>query len=254
MLQNNYSRLMARPSAVSSIGYPEFLHEVRRRHLQHWLRQQSSTPMRVLDLSTGCPALLDVMVAAGHAVVHAGSTLEPGVSGVSGADLRLVAAEPRRLTWVRPASVDAVVAEGSVLSSSLATEITVEDIAVALRPGGRLLLTVDSLTSGLATLAGQSRWAELADLPAADVVLVPAPDGSLTRCFSPDELQAMLDAAGFDVEAVHPRTVLTAETVSAALAGDPHDLTELVSTELRLADERQGESLGAELVAGAVKR
>jgi hypothetical protein len=52
-----------------------------------------------------------------------------------------------------------------------------------LRPGGRLLLAVDSLAVGLARLAEQGRWAQLADVPSADGVLVPDDDGSLTRCF-----------------------------------------------------------------------
>ncbi len=93
---------------------------------------------------------------------------------------------------MREASFDAVIAEGGALSDCLAAEDTLHDIARVLRPGGRLLASADSLVLGLAGLAEQHRWPELADAPAADVVLVPDPDARLTRftrCFSPEELR-----------------------------------------------------------------
>jgi hypothetical protein len=48
------------------------------------------------------------------------------------------------------------------MSSCLAAEDTVARIGRALRPGGRLMMCVDSLVLGLARLAAQQRWAELA--------------------------------------------------------------------------------------------
>jgi hypothetical protein len=119
-----------------------------------------------------------------------------------------------------------------------------------LRPGGRLLLSVESLVAGLARLADQGRWAELADVPAADVVLVPDGD-TVTRCFWPEELHTMLTAAGFEVEAIHPRTVLADETVSHALVADPGRLLSLDELELSLARRREGEAIGSRLVASA---
>ncbi len=86
-----------------------------------------------------------------------------------------------------------------------------------LRPGGRLLLVVESLMLGLARLAEQGRWAELADAPSADVVLVPADDGTIRRCFWPEELRSLLADAGLEVEWVRPRSVLNPATVERAL-------------------------------------
>jgi SAM-dependent methyltransferase len=192
------------------------------------------------------------MVSAGHDVTHAGNTeLAPYAAG---GRLHPVVADPRRLDWVREGGFDAVVAEGSVLSGALATEVTLDDVHAALRPGGRLLLAVDSLLAGLSELAEQGRWAELTDVPAADVVLIPREDGRVTRCFWPEELQNILETAGFDVEWVRPRTVLAEETVTRALEAEPQRLAELVATELRLAMEREGETLGGSLVASAVRR
>jgi SAM-dependent methyltransferase len=229
--------------------FDTFVHEVSKQQLAAWLPK---SPQRILDLSAGCPALLDLMVSAGHDVTHAGNNeLAPYTAG---GRLHPVVADPRRLDWVRAAGFDAVVAEGSVLSGALATEVTLDDVHTALRPGGRLLLAVDSLLAGLSELAEQGRWAELTDVPSADVVLIPREDGRVTRCFWPEELQGMLEAAGFDVEWVRPRTVLAEETVTRALESDPERLAELVGTELRLATERQGETLGAALVASAVRR
>ena len=114
-------------------------------------------------------------------------------------------------------------------------------------------MCVDSLVNGLSRLADQGCWAELADVPAADVVLVPGPDGRVSRCFWPEELHGMLTEAGFAVEWVRPRTVLAEETVVRALRVDPTRLHSLVTTELALAQRRQGESIGARLVASAVR-
>ena len=122
-----------------------------------------------------------------------------------------------------------------------------------LRPAGRLLIAVDSLVAGLARLADQGRWAELADLPGADVVLVPDGD-TITRCFWPEELHAMLADAGFDVEWVRPRTVLAEEAVSRALLVDPDQLGMLVTAELALARRREGEAIGSRIVASARRR
>ena len=134
----------------------------------------------------------------------------------------------------------------------LAAEVAVEQLRRVLRPGGRLLLAVDSLVLGLARLADQGRWAELADVPSADVVLVPDDDGTLTRCFWPEELAALLTDAGLEVEWVRPRSVLTPATVERALQqGGRAALRALVRTELALAVERQGESTGLHLVASA---
>ena len=144
----------------------------------------------------------------------------------------------------------AVVAESRALSLCLATEETARDLVRVLRPGGRMLLCVDSLTTGLARLADQGRWAELADVPAADVLLVPDGD-TITRCFWPEELHAMLADAGFEVEWVRPRTVLADEAVSRALLAEPAQLPTLVAAELSLARRREGEAIGNRLVASA---
>jgi hypothetical protein len=46
-----------------------------------------------------------------------------------------------------------------------------------------VLACVDSLTFGMALLAEQHRWPHLVDVPNADVVLIPWPDGTITRCY-----------------------------------------------------------------------
>ena len=221
-----------------------------------WLPRQRA---RILDLSKGQPELLSVMLAAGHEVIHVdaaarrpdiGNTADrPGDDG----HLRLVRADKQILGWLADRSVDAVVAEGGALSEALAAECTLDEIARVLRLRGRLLLSVESLVGGLAQLADQSRWAELADVPAADVVLVPGPNESIRRCFWPEELAGMLRAAGFELDWIRPRTVLAEQTVTSALLTDPRRLATLANTELALAVRRQGESVGGWLVASARK-
>ena len=201
-----------------------FYDEVAAAQLSQWLPRERA---RVLDASKG-RGMSRQITAAGHEVALA---VEEGM-----------------------APVDAVVADWHALPACLAAEVTVARLADALRPGGRLLLVVESLMLGLARLAEQGRWAELADAPAADVVLVAGDDGVLTRCFWAEELRGVLEGAGLEVEWVRPRTVLSPATVERALSeGGAAALKKLVATELALSAERENDSAGLHLVASARK-
>src|SRR3954447_22686518 len=232
--------------------FERFVGELAHRQLAEWL----PPPSVVLDLSDGCPRLLGLMLDQGHTVVHVTRSGRPDIApdeaSISGR-LLTVMADPRLPNWLAAGSIDCVVAEGGMLSAALAAELTLESLHRLLRPGGRLLVCVDSLVAGLAQLADQGRWAELADVPSADVVLIPGPEESVTRCFWPEELQGMLTATGYEVDWIRPRTVLADETVTRALRQDPGQLDSLVMTELALEARRQGESIGARLVASARK-
>ena len=235
----------ASPVPRADSAYWTFYAAVAAAQLADWLPNR---PARVLDLS-GCHHFSAQLLAAGHEVVHVGA--QPPVQAAPGR-LLAVTADTRSLGWLTGASVDLVLAESRVLSMSLATDVTLEHLARVLRPGGRLLLVVDSLALGLARLADQGRWAELADVPSADVVLVPDEDGTISRCFWPEELQALLVGVGMQVDWIRPRSVLTPATVERALGqGGSAALATLVRTELALAVDRQGESTGLHLVASA---
>jgi SAM-dependent methyltransferase len=240
------------PELTELDPYDKFYAEVAARQLGDWL---PPTPTLVLDLSGGCGTFTRLMVEAGHDVVRVvfGQPGRTEVNPSAPGRLYELAADTRDLRWLAADSVDVVLAESRSLSFSLLAEETVENIARALRPGGRLMLCVDSLVLGLAQLAEQGRWAELADVPSADVVLVPYEDGTITRCFWPQELRDLLEAAGLTVEWVRPRTVLSKEAVVRALATDPGALPSLVRTEVALAADREGESVGIHLVASAVR-
>ena len=228
-----------------------FLRSVASSTLSDWL---PSEPARVLDLSRDCQPLLQPMLAAGHAVVHVDVDPRPpdiGRDPESSGSLMIVQADRLSVEWLRDEAFEAVVAEGGTLSEALAAEVTLESMYRVLRPGGQLLVSVDSLVAGLGRLADAGRWAELADVPAADVVLIPEAEGRVSRCFWPEELHGMLSAAGFEVEWIRPRSVLAEETVVRALQQDPTQLDALVTTELALEAQRQGESVGRRLVASA---
>jgi len=234
------------PEPTADSPYWQFYEAVAAAQLAAWLPTETGL---VLDLSGGRAEFAEQLVAAGHDVVHVN-----GEASTQGPGRALpVVADGRRLSWLADQSVDAVLAEGHALSLCLAAEVAVEDLLRVLRPGGRLLLVVDSLLLGLARLAGQGRWAELADVPAADVVLVPGPDGSITRCFWPAELRDLLTTAGFHVEWVRPRSVLSCSAVEKALAANGGALRSLVTAELALAQQREGESTGLHLVVSAVR-
>lgn len=160
-----------------------------------------------------------------------------------------VVAEAGTLGFLADGCVDAVIAENRVLSRHLLTESTVADIARVLRPGGRLFLSVDSLMFGMAILAEQNCWAHLSDVPRAEVVLVPWPDGTITRCFWADQLRELLTDVGLEVEWIRPRTVLSPSTVEHVLEVDSQALPRLVRTELTL--PISDESVGIHLIASA---
>lgn len=224
-------------------AYWRFYDRVAAAQLAAWLPAE---PSLVLDLG-GRPGTTGQLLAAGHTPLRASTGRDAVPEGAWS-----VQADTHRLPWLRDAAVGAIVAEARGLSLFLAAEVTVEELLRVLAPGGPLLLVVDSQLLGLARLAEQQRWAELADAPAADVVLVPEPDGALFRCFWPEQVEELLRGAGFAVDWVRPRTVLAPAAVERALQrGAPDALDALVRTELTLAASRQGSSAGLHLVVSA---
>jgi hypothetical protein len=161
-----------------------------------------------------------------------------------------VVADSSRLTFLADGCADGVIADDRALSVHLAAETMVAEIARVLRPAGRVLACVDSLVLGMAVLADQHHWAHLVDLPHAEVVLVPWPDGTITRCFGPDQARELFTGAGLRVNWMRSRTVFSESMVTHWLRRDPGGLAKLVRAELAA---KSDESLGAQLVISASK-
>jgi hypothetical protein len=169
-----------------------------------------------------------------------------------------VVAEPGSLAFLADGCADGVIAEDGALSRQLMAEDLAAEIARVLRPGGELLACVDSLVLGMAILAEQHHWAQLTDVPHAEVVLVPWPDGTITRCFGPGQLSDLLTEAGLEVVWIRPRTILSPSMVDHVLGQEPGALARLVKAELhagqdRLAGTSLDESFGIRLLAAARK-
>jgi hypothetical protein len=162
-----------------------------------------------------------------------------------------LASDPGSLSFLADGCADGVIAEDRTLSRHLAAETLIAEVARVLRPGGQVLASVDSLVLGMALLAEQRHWAELTDLPNAEVVLVPWPDGTITRCFGADHLRELFDDAGLTVAWIRPRTVFSPSTVAHVLRRDPARMRRLVEAELAA---RPDESVGVQLVVSARKR
>ena len=162
-----------------------------------------------------------------------------------------IRADSSRLSFLLDGCADDVIAEDRALSTHLAAETMIAEIARVLRPAGRVLACVDSLVLGMAVLADQHHWAHLVDLPHAEVVLVPWPDGTITRCYGPDQARELFSGAGLTVNWIRPRTVFSESMVTHVLRRDPASLRRLVRAELAA---RSDESLGAQLVISASKK
>jgi len=175
---------------------------------------------------------------------------EQGASGGDRPPEAILIADLSRLPFLADGCADGVIADDRALSMHLVAETMIAEIARVLRPGGRVLACVDSLVLGMAVLADQHYWAHLVDLPHAEVVLVPWPDGSITRCYGPDQARELFNGAGLKVHWIRPRTALSESTVTHLLRRAPDSLPKLVAAELAA---RSDSSLGAQLVISASK-
>jgi hypothetical protein len=199
---------------------------------------------------------------AGHAVVRV-VTAHPGAPpaaqrGAPAGRIAAVVAEPGSLAFLADGCADGVIAEDGALSRHLMAEDLAAEIARVLRPGGELLACVDSLVLGMAMLAEQRHWAHLTDLPHAEVVLIPWPDGTITRCFGAAQLYDLLSEQGLEVTSIRPRTVLSPSTVDHVLRQQPGAMARLVRAELQAGQDpaaggNADEAFGISLVATARK-
>jgi SAM-dependent methyltransferase len=231
--------------------YSRFYAAVARAQIANWLG--TLTGHFLIDISgPGAPAA-EMAAAAGHCVLR---VAEPGdgplpAGGREAAGRRqTVIADGTGLEFLADGCADGVIAEDRTLSRRLAAETLVGEIARVLRPGGLVLACVDSLNLGMAVLAEQHRWPHLIDVPNADVVLVPWPDGTITRCYGAEHLRELFTGNGLEVNWVRPRTVISPRTVSYLLARDPRSFGRLVTAEL---SAHSDDSVGAQLITCAVK-
>jgi SAM-dependent methyltransferase len=249
-------------------AYAQFRAAVAQAQITHWLAGlDEAGHSTLIDISGPGTNAAELAVDSGHTVLRVvpQEAARPGAPEITAnpggqsrpADqrprgrLRLIAGDASGLEFLADACADGVLAEDGTLSRNLAAEELVSEIARVLRPGGRVLACVDSLTLGMAALAQQSRWPHLVDLPHADVVLVPWPDGTITRCYGAEQLRELFTAGGFDVSWIRPRTVFAPRAVSYLLARDPHSFPRLLSAELRA---RADDSVGDQLIVSARRR
>lgn len=264
------------PSPLTDLGsgtlaaYWRFQRAVAKAQLAAWLPGKRSV---IIDISGPRSASAAQAAAAGHHVVRVtwpGGT--PGQWQVPAADgpppdarprpgarwgrLVTVTADAGSLACLADGSADRVIADDSTLSRHLMSEDLTAEIARVLRPGGALLASVDSLVLGMAILAEQHHWAHLTDLPHAEVVLIPWPDGTITRCFGTPQFRDLLREAGLEPAWIRPRTVLSPSTVDHILQQDPGAIGRLVRAELAAGAEEPAcddEAFGIHLLAAARK-
>lgn len=249
-------------------AYARFRAAVAQAQLRHWLGGLgTAVPSVLIDISGPGTNAAELAADSGHTVLRvlppdqarpgtAKPAAEPDGQRRPGArrrrgDIQVIVGDASGLEFLADGSAHGVIAEDGTLSRNLAAETLVAEIARVLRPGGKVLACVDNLTLGMAVLAQQNRWPHLVDLPRADVVLVPWPDGTITRCYGAEHLRELFTSSGLDVNWIRPRTVFAPRTVSYLLARDPRSFPRLVSAELRA---RSDDSVGDQLLVSARKR
>jgi hypothetical protein len=236
------ARAIIAPADDHVAAYWQFHDAITRAQVAAWLPPGRRT---IIDVSGPRAPAAELAAQAGHAVLR---VISAGWRGRPGTQALI--ADSSGLSFLRDGCADGVIAEDRTLSMRLAAETMVTEIARVLRPGGRVLACVDSLVLGMAVLADQHHWAHLIDLPNAEVVLVPWPDGTITRCYGPDQARELFSGAGLTVDWIRPRTVFSESMVTHLLRRDPTSLPKLVRAELAAASD---ESLGAQLVISAAK-
>jgi len=240
----------AKQDAGPAADYPRFRAAVAHAQLTGWLPADRRF---LIDISGPGSRSAEVAVCAGHNVLRVvdADMAGPAPTGYeTGGRLSTVSADGSGLEFLSDGCADGVIAENRTLSLRLAAEDVVAEIARVLKPGGQVLACVDSLTFGMSVLAEQHRWPHLVDVPNADVVLIPWPDGTITRCYGSEQLRELLTGGGLEVSWIRPRTVLSPQTVSYLLTRDPSNFAELVNAELRA---RSDDSVGTQLIACGIK-
>lgn len=227
--------------------YWTFYHAVVAEQLRQWL---PGRPSLLLDLSGGRGRWPTQAARAGHRVIEVMDFRRPAEPWLRDASDRIQKVRADNLGFLPDGCVDGVIAEERVLSVEIMAESVIEDVARVLRPGGRALLCVDSLVLGMAILAEQNYWAHLCQT--GEVMLIPWPDGSITRCFTSQQIRELITGAGLEVEWVRPRTVLSPSTVDHVLSSESKSLSWLVRTELETQADGD-DTVGIHLVASARK-
>ena len=261
-MESRVATSAASPLAVlrpgSLTAYWRFQRAVAKAQLRAWL---PAGRRLLIDISGPAASGPAQAAASGHAVVRVVS-VHPGPRGAGQHPPPLgriapVVAEPGSLAFLADGCADGIIAEDGALSRQLMAEDLAAEIARVLRPGGTVLASVDSLVLGMAILAEQHHWAHLTDLPHAEVVLIPWPDGTITRCFGAAQLYDLLTEAGLEVASIRPRTVLSPSTVDHVLGKQPGAMAQLVHAELQAgqdpASATADEAFGISLVAIARK-
>jgi len=251
-----------RPGSLTE--YWRFQRAVAKAQLRAWLPARRRLLIDISGPAAGGPAQA---AASGHRVVRV-VPVHPGIPRATSARgtgrdpqplgrVAPVVAEAGSLAFLADGCADGVIAEDGALSRQLMAEDLAAEITRVLRPGGTVFVSVDSLVLGMAMLAEQHHWAHLTDLPHAEVVLIPWPDGTITRCFGPAQLYDLLTEAGLEVTSIRPRTVLSPSTVDHVLRRQPGAMTRLVRAELQAGQDPAGasadEAFGISLVATARK-
>jgi SAM-dependent methyltransferase len=250
----------ASPLAVagdaSLADYWRFHRAVATAQLAAWLPLD---PQLLVDISGPHGRCAAQAARAGHTVLRVDAGPPPAGSGPlagtgrparTGSGVATVCADPGNLRFLADGCADGVIADDRTLSRYIAAEYLAAEIARVLRPGGRLLASVDSLVLGMAILAEQRHWAELTDLPSAEVLLIPWPDGTFTRCYGDQHLRDLCTEAGLKPGVIRPRTVLSPSMVTRVLHRDPKAMARLVQAELTAEAD---ESVGIQLVVTARK-